>query len=582
MGKPPLRLNWGELLPAMGDAAPAPELEIVAASSAAAPSTSPTVDDGGGGGGGEEEASPPRPRPPPEEGEMAEFSDHQLQEKLKRVLEIFSSGIALNLPDKGEKLRLTLRRLQLELDRRRFPPPARKDARRFDRLMQPRNAESSGTTKYSSLNRIMMESSPQSSFSKHCIKSSKNEADVAFSEDLGILSRDKCNSSSEYELKMHDEKDSAKPFSRLGRTSSRESPSRSVNSYADKEKNRSSDDNNRDVILSSTSSNTDKNHCTLSARRKRRTEFGDLVGLKSKKVQEVVLLDEEMPSILPTEEDTTVQPKREDTTDEWKDAKIYYPSREHPQSVELSYADIKCLDPESYLSSPIINFYIMYLQRSLSPTGRPGGEYYFFNTYFYNKLEEALSAKEDRNACFLKLRRWWKGVNIFKKAYIFLPVHGDLHWSLVIICVPAQEDESGPIVLHLDSLEIHSSSSIFDVIDKYLKEEWNYMNQNPPVPDIPIPERIWKNLPRRIEKRKIAVPQQKNEYDCGLFVLYFMERFIAEAPERLRRKDLATLGGRRWFRPEEASALRGRIRGLLLEEFGKAKAGSCKKELKVL
>ena len=35
------------------------------------------------------------------------------------------------------------------------------------------------------------------------------------------------------------------------------------------------------------------------------------------------------------------------------------------------------------------------------------------------------------------------------------------------------------------------------------------------------------------------VPQQKNEYDCGLFVLYFMERFIEEAPERLRKKDLA-------------------------------------------
>lgn len=108
----------------MGDAAPAPELEIVAASSAAAPSTSATVD--GGGGGGEEEAPPPRPRPPPVEGEMAEFSDHQLQEKLKRVLEIFSSGIAFNLSDKGEKLRLTLRHLQLELDRRRLPPPARK------------------------------------------------------------------------------------------------------------------------------------------------------------------------------------------------------------------------------------------------------------------------------------------------------------------------------------------------------------------------------------------------------------------------------------------------------------------------
>lgn len=34
------------------------------------------------------------------------------------------------------------------------------------------------------------------------------------------------------------------------------------------------------------------------------------------------------------------------------------------------------------------------------------------------------------------------------------------------------------------------------------------------------------------------VPQQKNDYDCGLFVLYFIERFIEEAPDRLKRKDL--------------------------------------------
>ena len=34
------------------------------------------------------------------------------------------------------------------------------------------------------------------------------------------------------------------------------------------------------------------------------------------------------------------------------------------------------------------------------------------------------------------------------------------------------------------------------------------------------------------------VPQQKNDCDCGLFVLYFIERFIEEAPDRLKRKDL--------------------------------------------
>lgn len=35
------------------------------------------------------------------------------------------------------------------------------------------------------------------------------------------------------------------------------------------------------------------------------------------------------------------------------------------------------------------------------------------------------------------------------------------------------------------------------------------------------------------------VPQQKNEYDCGLFVLYFIERFIIDAPDRFTNDDLA-------------------------------------------
>ncbi|KAG6498707.1 hypothetical protein ZIOFF_038429 [Zingiber officinale] len=150
--------------------------------------------------------------------------------------------------------------------------------------------------------------------------------------------------------------------------------------------------------------------------------------------------------------------------DRRKMAIVYYPSREDPESVQLSYSDIACLEPKSYLTSSIMNFYIRYLQMSLSLVDRPKERYHFFNTYFYKKLEEAISPKANKE--FEKLRRWWKGVNIFQKSYIFIPVHRDMHWSLVIICIPAKEDESGPIVLHLDSLGIHSSHLIFEVIDR--------------------------------------------------------------------------------------------------------------------
>lgn len=29
----------------------------------------------------------------------------------------------------------------------------------------------------------------------------------------------------------------------------------------------------------------------------------------------------------------------------------------------------------------------------------------------------------DKETSFVKFRRWWKGVDIFEKTYIFLPIH---------------------------------------------------------------------------------------------------------------------------------------------------------------
>jgi Ulp1 family protease len=34
------------------------------------------------------------------------------------------------------------------------------------------------------------------------------------------------------------------------------------------------------------------------------------------------------------------------------------------------------------------------------------------------------------------------------------------------------------------------------------------------------------------------VPRQRNEYDCGLFMLYYIDKFIQEAPERLTKESL--------------------------------------------
>ncbi|GER54831.1 sentrin/sumo-specific protease [Striga asiatica] len=185
-------------------------------------------------------------------------------------------------------------------------------------------------------------------------------------------------------------------------------------------------------------------------------------------------------------------------------------------------------------------------------------------------------SKANKEISFKKFRRWWKGVNIFEKAYIFLPIHEKHHWSLIIICIPNKEDESGPIILHLDSLGLHSSKSIIQDIKSFLVEEWKFLCQEEVLPELPIPDNIWDNLPRRIDEKVIEVPQQRNEYDCGIFVLFFMERFLEDAPERLKKKDL-DMFGKQWFKPEEASSLRRKIRNILKEEFLSANGGdTCK------
>ncbi|KAI4314315.1 hypothetical protein L6164_027237 [Bauhinia variegata] len=184
-----------------------------------------------------------------------------------------------------------------------------------------------------------------------------------------------------------------------------------------------------------------------------------------------------------------------------KEAKIYYPSRGDAESIEICYTDIECLAPERYLTCTIMNFYILSVNVQQS----------------------------ERQTFFLTLRRWWKGVNIFQKAYLLIPIHEDLHWSLVIICIPDKNDESSLTILHLDSLGFHSSTS-----DSYNIR--SYLDRDCLSSDIPIAHRIWNNLPRRIDAKIAAVPQQKNDYDCGVFVLYFIERFLEDAPQRLKKQ----------------------------------------------
>ncbi|VVA90858.1 unnamed protein product [Arabis nemorensis] len=287
---------------------------------------------------------------------------------------------------------------------------------------------------------------------------------------------------------------------------------------------------------------------------------------------------------------------------------ICYPSRDDPDLVQLSLKDLKCLSPREYLTSPVINFYIRFLQHQVFSENQTAANSHFFNTFFYKKLIEAVSYKKirgpidvlsfipflqkveakhimcnynkNREKLLMSYDRFFESydsliitsgggrVLIYSVNHIFLYryMKSNLHWSLVIICIPDRDDESGLTVIHLDSLGYHPREIIFDNVKRFLREEWNYVNQDALSLDLPISGEIWRDFPNRIIEAEVQVPQQKNDCDCGLFVLFFIKRFIEEAPERLKLEDLGMIH-KKWFKPDEASALRFKIWNKLIDLF---------------
>ncbi|KAM0868937.1 hypothetical protein ACQ4PT_040994 [Festuca glaucescens] len=516
---------------------PPVELEIIASSSSRVTPRPPAqiqADDDGASDGGE--------------GDPDEFkgsTDQELQGKIARL-----RGLHVKTNDGGEKSRKFVRRVEKELERRLTAGPRKVEMGRRQSVQTPSGNDPNAFKSGDELN--------CSNFGgKHHLKSylpppTKNGKDdgVAFIDEiayftLGERARKPVNHESKSRTVCQITTNNKLPDMdgrRLGLKICAKNRQKNSNVGSKGMSNkRHTEDDAFEIFTKKRRGNS--NNQTY--------QFGMLSKRNEKK--EVVLLDDE-----DTEPAKIVDVEMANKWD--KKSEIYYPSRTDPESVMLTYSDIECLKPTEFLKSPVINFYIQYLKKSW-----PCDDLYIFSTYFYSKLEKALSGPGNCDSQFCKLRKWWRSVDIFKTPYVLLPIHGEMHWSLVIIYMPAKEKESGPTVFHLDSLGLHSSDKIFDVIESYLREEWSYLQEDPSY-DIPFSDTIWRRLSRNICKQKVEVPRQRNDYDCGIFMLYYIEKFIQEAPDRWTRERLCKFG-RKWFNPEETSGLRERMRALLFDVF---------------
>uniref|UniRef100_A0A8D0X569 Ubiquitin-like protease family profile domain-containing protein n=1 Tax=Sus scrofa TaxID=9823 RepID=A0A8D0X569_PIG len=109
-------------------------------------------------------------------------------------------------------------------------------------------------------------------------------------------------------------------------------------------------------------------------------------------------------------------------------------------------------------------------------------------------------------------------VDLFKKSLLLIPIHLEVHWSLITVTL------SNRIISFYDSQGIHFKFCV-ENIRKYLLTEAREKNR---------PEFLqgWQTAVTK------CIPQQKNDSDCGVFVLQYCKCLALEQPFQFSQEDM--------------------------------------------
>lgn len=248
---------------------------------------------------------------------------------------------------------------------------------------------------------------------------------------------------------------------------------------------------------------------------------------------------------------------------------VLYPKGD-ADAVSISKRDFDLLQPETFVNDTIIDFYIKYLKNKIKPEEKD--RFHFFNSFFFRKLadpdKDPLDASQGKVA-YQRVKKWTRKVNLFEKDFVFIPVNYNYHWSVLVIChlgematfkdadADAKESIKVPCVLHMDSIR-GSHIGLKGLLQSYLREEWIGRQQ---VASEDICSRF-----SNLRFISLELPQQQNSYDCGLFLLHYVELFLEQAPlhfNPFKITNSSSFLNVDWFPPAEASLKRVVIQRLI-------------------
>uniref|UniRef100_A0A8D0H466 SUMO specific peptidase 5 n=1 Tax=Sphenodon punctatus TaxID=8508 RepID=A0A8D0H466_SPHPU len=169
----------------------------------------------------------------------------------------------------------------------------------------------------------------------------------------------------------------------------------------------------------------------------------------------------------------------------------------------LDMDDLATLDGQNWLNDQIINMYGELIMDAVPD------KVHFFNSFFHRQL-----VTKGYNG----VKRWTKKVDLFKKTLLLITIHLEVHWSLITVNLPNR------IISFYDSQGIHFKFCV-ENIRKYLLTEAREKNH---------PEFLqgWQTAVTK------CIPQQKNDSDCGVFVLQYCKCLALDQPFQFSQEDM--------------------------------------------
>ncbi|XP_075763173.1 sentrin-specific protease 3 [Pelodiscus sinensis] len=157
----------------------------------------------------------------------------------------------------------------------------------------------------------------------------------------------------------------------------------------------------------------------------------------------------------------------------------------------LTMDDLQTLYGPNWLNDQVMNMYGDLVMDTVPE------KVHFFNSFFYDKL---------RTKGYEGVKRWTKNVDIFNKELLLIPIHLEVHWSLISVDVKQKS------ITYFDSQRTLNRRCPKHIC-RYLQAEADKKDR----PDF---RDGWKG------SFKMNVARQNNDSDCGAFVLQYC-KFLA-------------------------------------------------------